>query len=96
MQESLPCRAVNGLDWQFGGFAADQPPGSTGASNQVGHLLQAMAGFDGDVADASNGVFLGADPSQQRARATLQYLIGTRPRRGGFLASFPISKQNSD
>jgi len=27
-------------------FAADQPPGSTGASNQIGQLLQAIAGFD--------------------------------------------------
>jgi hypothetical protein len=28
--------------------------------------------------------------------ATLQYFVGTRLRRGGFLVSFPISKQNLD
>src|SRR5262249_10540181 len=30
------------------------------------------------------------------AQATPHHLIVTRPRRGGFLPSFPISKQNSD
>jgi len=54
-----------GLEWQLGGFAVDPPTGSTGASSQVGHLVQAMAGFGGGAADTSNVAPLGGEPSQQ-------------------------------
>src|SRR5262249_30338054 len=36
------------------------------------------------------------DSREAQASARRTYLIGRRPRRGGFLASFPTSKQNSD
>jgi len=52
-----------GLDWQLGGFAVDPP---TGNSNDVGSLVQAMAGSGGGgAADGLNVAPLGADTSQQ-------------------------------
>jgi hypothetical protein len=52
-----------GLDWQLGGFAVDPP---TGNSNDVGSLVQAMAGSGGGgAADGLNAAPLGADTSQQ-------------------------------
>jgi hypothetical protein len=62
-----------GLDWQLGGFAADPPTGSgtfTDISND--QLVQAMAGFGGDIADDSDSVFLGDDTSQQTFLTTPQ------------------------
>src|SRR5262249_62019753 len=54
-----------GLEWQLGGFAVDPPTGSTGASSQVSHLVQAMAGFGGGGADTSNVSPLGGGTTQQ-------------------------------
>ena len=48
-----------GLDWQLGWFAADPPTASTpsmGDSNQVGQLVQAMAGFASDSGGAGEGL----------------------------------------
>jgi hypothetical protein len=54
-----------GLDWQLGGFAADPPTGSMGSSDgSTSQLVQAMAGFDGDVGDDRDSIFLGDDTSQ--------------------------------
>jgi hypothetical protein len=57
-----------GLDWQLGGFAAD-PPSSNNSTSQ---LVQAMAGFGGGAADASNTVPLDAG-SQQSFLTTPQH-----------------------
>jgi ELWxxDGT repeat protein len=55
-----------GLDWRLGGFAASPPAGSMGSSDDsTSQLVQAMAGFGGGAAGASNIVPLGAEPSQQ-------------------------------
>jgi hypothetical protein len=65
-----------GLNWQLGGFAADPPSASTAAmgnSDQVGQLVQAMAGFGGSAADTSNTVPLGAETSQQSFLTTPQH-----------------------
>jgi hypothetical protein len=51
-----------GLDWQLGGFAVDPP---TDNSGEIGPLVQAMAGFGGGAADASNSASLSAETSQQ-------------------------------
>jgi hypothetical protein len=55
------------LDWQLCGFAVDPP---TDNSGDISQLVQAMAGFGVDAADASNGVSLGADTSQQTVLTT--------------------------
>jgi hypothetical protein len=64
-----------GLDWQLGGFAADPPPASTGNSNQVSQLVQAMAGFGGGsgAGESLNTAALGADTSQQTFLAAPQH-----------------------
>jgi hypothetical protein len=52
------------LDWQLGSFAADPP---TDNSDDVGQLVQAMAGFGGG-SGAADGLSTGpfnADTSQQ-------------------------------
>jgi hypothetical protein len=62
-----------GLDWQLGGFAADPPAASTGASdNSNAQLVQAMAGFAGGAGAAEdlNPGMLGTDASQQQTLLT--------------------------
>jgi hypothetical protein len=56
-----------GLEWQFGGFAADPPTGSMGSSDgSTSQLVQAMAGFGGgNAAEGLNTTALGTDASQQ-------------------------------
>jgi hypothetical protein len=64
-----------GLDWQLGGLAVDPPSGSAGDSSQVGQLVQAMAGFDGDsgAGESLNTTPLGTDTSQQSLLTTPQH-----------------------
>ena len=65
-----------GLDWQLGGFAADPPSGSMGASDSsTSQLVQAMAGFGGGggAAESLNTAPLGADTSQQTLLTTPQH-----------------------
>ena len=62
-----------GLDWQLGGFAADSPAGAMGGSSSTSQLVQAMAGFDGGVADTSNTVPLGTETSPQQFLTTPQH-----------------------
>jgi hypothetical protein len=57
------------LDWQLGDFAADPP---TASSDDVGQLVQAMAGFGGGTADSSNATPI-ADTSEQTLLATPQH-----------------------
>src|SRR5262249_3573754 len=56
-----------GLNWEVGGVAPDSLTGSTASNgaSSAGQLVQAMAGFGGGAADASNTVPLGAETSQQ-------------------------------
>ena len=55
-----------GLDWQFGGFAADPPTASMSRSDgSTSQLVQAMAGFGDGAADDSNAVSLEAETSRQ-------------------------------
>jgi hypothetical protein len=72
-----------GLDWQFGGFAADPSTGAVASlDGSTSQLVQAMAGFGsgGSAADTSNTVPLGADTSQQPFLTTPQHAFGA-PRR---------------
>jgi hypothetical protein len=63
-----------GLDFQVGGFAVDPPIGSMGSSNQVGQLVQAMAGFgSGGAAETMNTGPLSAETSQQPLLTTPQH-----------------------
>jgi len=63
-----------GLDFQVGGFAADPPAGSMGSSNQVGQLVQAMAGFGGGgAAESLSTAPPGAETSQQPLLTTPQH-----------------------
>src|SRR5205823_10392264 len=56
-----------GTDWQLGGFAASSPTGSMGSSDgSTSQLVQAMAGFGGGAADASNTVPLGPEIRSSR------------------------------
>ena len=49
-----------GSDWQLGGLAVDPPSGSAASMDDVGQLVQAMAGF-GAVSDgASDDLTIGA------------------------------------
>jgi hypothetical protein len=57
-----------GLDWQFAGIA---PIHAAGASDLV--LRNVMAGFIGDAADDSDGIFLGDDTPQQMLLTTPQH-----------------------
>jgi hypothetical protein len=64
---AVPLGSV-GLDWQLGGFAADPPTASMGASDSSNtQLIQAMAGFGSGAgaADSFNTAVLGADAPQQ-------------------------------
>ena len=55
-----------GLDWRFGGFAADPPTASMSRSDgATSQLVQAMAGFGDGAADNSNAVSLEAETSRQ-------------------------------
>jgi hypothetical protein len=63
-----------GTDWSLGGFAADPPAGSMGSSNQVGQLVQAMAGFGGGgAAESLSTAPPGAETSQQPLLTTPQH-----------------------
>jgi len=62
-----------GLDWQLGGLAVDPPTGSMGDSGQAAQLAQAMAGFGGGAAEASQTALVGADMSQQPVLTTPQH-----------------------
>ena len=67
-----------GLNWEVGGIAPDALSASTasvGNSDQVGQLVQAMAGFDGGsgAADGLNTAPLGAEISQQPLLTTPQH-----------------------
>jgi len=72
---ATPLGAV-GLEWQLGGFAADPPAGAMGGADNLpgstSQLVQAMAGFGGDGADASDADPLGDDASQQPLLTTPQ------------------------
>ena len=62
-----------GLDWSVGGFAVDPPTASDAFVDMSSdQLVQAMAGFGGDAADDSDGIFLGDDTSQQTFLTTPQ------------------------
>jgi hypothetical protein len=61
-----------GADWQLGGFAADPPITSDGATSQ---LVQAMAGFGGSsgAGDGSSAGSINPNTSQQSLLTTRQH-----------------------
>jgi hypothetical protein len=62
-----------GTNWQLGGFAADPPSGSMGSSGSTSQLVQAMAGFGGGAADASNYLRLASGHRRRGLRRFSRY-----------------------